>query len=167
MTDHKGKKTGGFLTITLFVAAFTIALFPSALRAIEVNDNTITWEVMSELIEEESVSLHFIDVGVNKGIVTLTGSVDNLLAKQRATEIPVAERLFPEMEPPRIQVVLLDPEEDKVAFRRVSDPLQGERKSDWYVGELDEVIDDALSWVVELEETEDLIKENLNEEFEG
>ena len=33
-----------------------------------------------------------------------------------ATEIPVAERLFPETEPPRIQVILLDPDEDKVAF---------------------------------------------------
>jgi len=83
------------------------------------------------------------------------------------TEIPVAEGLFPEMEPPRIQVVLLDPEENKVAFQRVSDPLQGERKSDWYVGELEEVIEDAHSWEVELEETEDLIEENLNEEFEG
>jgi hypothetical protein len=83
-----------------------------------------------------------------------------------ATEIPIAQRLFPETEPPRIQVVLLDPEEDKVAFRRVSDLLQGERKSDWHVGELEEVIDDALSWEVELEETEDLIEENMNEDFE-
>jgi len=83
------------------------------------------------------------------------------------TEILVAKRLFPEMEPPRIQVVLLDPDENTVAFRRVSDPLQGERKPDWYVGELEEVIDDALSWEMELEETEDLIKESLNEEFEG
>ena len=83
-----------------------------------------------------------------------------------ATEIPVAQRLFPETEPPRIQVVLLDPEEDKVAFRRISDLLQEERKSDWYVGELDEVIDDALSWEVELEEAEGLIEENLNEDFE-
>lgn len=83
------------------------------------------------------------------------------------TQITVAGRLFPETEPPRIQVVLLDPEEDKVAFRRVSDPLQGERKSDWYVGEIEEVIDDALSWVVELDETEETIEEDLNEEFEG
>lgn len=83
------------------------------------------------------------------------------------TEIPVAESLFPEMAPPRIQVVLLDPEEDKVAFRRVSDLLQGERKSDWYVGEIEEVIDDALSWVVELDETEETIEEDLDEEFEG
>jgi len=83
-----------------------------------------------------------------------------------ATEIPIAKRLFPETEPPRIQVVLLDPDENKVAFRRVSDLLQGERKSDWYVGELEEVIDDALSWEVELEEAEDSIDEEWNEEFE-
>ena len=80
------------------------------------------------------------------------------------TDIPVAESLFPEMEPPRIQVVLLDPEEEKVAFRRVSDPVENERKYEWYVGELEEVIDEALSWEVELEETIGVIEEDLNEE---
>lgn len=44
--------------------------------------------------------------------------------------------------------------------------MQGERKSDWYVGEIEEVIDDALSWEAELEETDELIEENMNEEFE-
>jgi hypothetical protein len=62
-------------------------MFPCALQVIEVNDNTIMWEVMAELIEEESVDAHFIDVVVNKEIVTLTGSVDNLPAKERATEV--------------------------------------------------------------------------------
>lgn len=87
MANPKRIGAGGFLKIGLFVAAFAIAMFPSALRAIEVNDTTITWEVMSKLIEDESVDSHFIDVEVNKGIVTLTGSVDNLLAKERATEV--------------------------------------------------------------------------------
>jgi hypothetical protein len=35
------------------------------------------------------------------------------------------------------------------------------------VGELEEVIDDALSWEVELEETKGVIEEDLNEEFQG
>ena len=81
--------------------------------------------------------------------------------------IPVAESLFPEMEPPKIQVILLDPEEEKVAFSRISDPVQSERKSEWYVGELEEIIDDALSWEAELEESKGVIEEALNEEFQG
>ncbi len=83
------------------------------------------------------------------------------------TEIIISEGLFPEMEPQRIQMVLLDPEEATVTFRRVSNPLQRETKSSWYVGELEEIIDDVLSREVELEETEDTIEENLNNEFEG
>jgi hypothetical protein len=57
----------------------------------------------------------------------LEGLRDELADKPQGyvTEISVAERLFPEMEPPRIQVVLLDPEEGKAAIRRVSGPLQG------------------------------------------
>jgi osmotically-inducible protein OsmY len=88
MANPKRIGAGGFLKIALFVEAFTIALSPCSSQAIEVNDTTIiTWEVMAELIEEESVDSHFIDVGTNKGIVTLTGSVDNLLAKERATKV--------------------------------------------------------------------------------
>ena len=83
------------------------------------------------------------------------------------TDIPVAESLFPEMEPPKIQVVLLDPEEEKVAFSRISDPVENGTKSEWYVGELEEVIDDALSWEAALEETKGVLEEELNEEFQG
>jgi len=84
MANRKKERIGVFLGPILFAAAFIMTMLPSVLYAIEVNDNTITWEVMAELIEAESVDSHLIDVGVNKGIVTLTGSVDSLLAKDRA-----------------------------------------------------------------------------------
>lgn len=87
MANFKGKRTSEIFVISLFITVFMVAMFPSALQAIEVNDATITWEIMAKLIEEESVDSHFIDVGVDRGIVTLTGSVDNLLAKERAAEV--------------------------------------------------------------------------------
>jgi hypothetical protein len=64
-------------------------MFPSVLLAIDGNDNTITWEVIPGLIGEEGIDSHLIDVGVNEGIAALAGSVKNLLAKERATQIAV------------------------------------------------------------------------------
>jgi osmotically-inducible protein OsmY len=43
--------------------------------------------VMEQLLEDEWVSSHFIDVKTNAGIVTLTGPVNNLLEKERAPEV--------------------------------------------------------------------------------
>lgn len=53
----------------------------------KVKDKDIAMAVENELIADEAVSAHLIDVGVEDGIVTLTGTVDNLLAKDRATKL--------------------------------------------------------------------------------
>ncbi len=66
------------------------------------------------------------------------------------TDIVLRKGLFPDMEPPRIEVVLLDPEEATVACRRMSDPLSGEGKGDWLVVDVEELIDEALAWEADL-----------------
>jgi osmotically-inducible protein OsmY len=73
--------------ITAWLAFLLFFALGSAIGATEITDREITWEVMEELIEDEWVSSHFIDVETNAGIVTLTGPVNNLLEKERAAEV--------------------------------------------------------------------------------
>jgi len=60
---------------------------PGALGAPEITDAEITQAVDTELLLSKAVPSHLIDVSVADGIVELTGSVDNILARKRATEI--------------------------------------------------------------------------------
>lgn len=53
----------------------------------QINDSQITLAVWTELMNDEAVAGHLINVETEQGIVTLTGLVDNLLAKARATKI--------------------------------------------------------------------------------
>ncbi len=53
----------------------------------KVNETNIRWAIENEMLTDDAVSSHLIDVDVADGIVTLSGSVDNLLAKQRAATI--------------------------------------------------------------------------------
>lgn len=57
----------------------------------DVADGDIEVAVQRELSLDPRVPAHHIDVTVQDGIVTLTGTVDNLLAKDRA--VPVAEAI--------------------------------------------------------------------------
>jgi len=50
-------------------------------------DSEITDAVDLELLLDEGVSSHLIDVETKEGVVTLSGSVDNILAKERAERI--------------------------------------------------------------------------------
>ncbi len=82
------------------------------------------------------------------------------------TSIKISERLFRQSDPPVLEIVLLDPEKDEVAFRRVSGPLEGEEKGEWLVGPLDEAIDEAVDWNDELEAMKEPVDEEVEEEFE-
>ena len=53
-------------------------------------DADITHALEQQLYLDEAVAAHLIDVTVTDGIVTLSGSVDNILAKERATQIAEA-----------------------------------------------------------------------------
>lgn len=77
----------------LFVVAFLtdVVILAAAVNAVTVNatpnDAQITRAIERRLVISESVPSHWIDVKTDAGIVTLTGTVDHLLAGERATEL--------------------------------------------------------------------------------
>ena len=74
------------------------------------------------------------------------------------TEKPVGEGIMPEAE-----IVLLDPEDFTLAYRRISDPISGEEKSEWFVGSMDDLFEEMLNWTEELETYE---AEGVDSEFD-
>ena len=71
-------------------ASFLLAYFvisPCVLLAVEITDEHITDVVEHQLILSDAVAGHKVDVASKDGIVTLTGSVDNLLARYQALQI--------------------------------------------------------------------------------
>src|SRR5690606_21876255 len=52
-----------------------------------VTDRTIAWAVERQIRADGVVPLDPIDVSVNDGIVTFEGTVNNLLAKERAAQL--------------------------------------------------------------------------------
>jgi hypothetical protein len=53
----------------------------------QIDDEDVTRALESELTLDQAVPSHLIDVSTSRGVVTLSGSVSNLLAKERAAEI--------------------------------------------------------------------------------
>ncbi|MBD3379749.1 MAG: BON domain-containing protein, partial [Candidatus Omnitrophica bacterium] len=56
-------------------------------REKDISDRDITHQVNNELLFDPGVSSHLVDVKTDAGIVTMTGTVDNILAKERSAEI--------------------------------------------------------------------------------
>jgi len=87
----RAKPAGGNrLTAISFLLIVTAVLIPlNGLWAAEppVTDATIRDAVEDELFLDTSIRAHLIDVTVSRGIVTLDGGVDNLLAKRRSERI--------------------------------------------------------------------------------
>jgi osmotically-inducible protein OsmY len=73
--------------MVVLVTITILGVFSTSLQARQIDDRDITMAVERELFGNAGVSYHFIDVNTDEGIVTLTGSVDNILAKDRATKI--------------------------------------------------------------------------------
>ncbi len=74
--------------------AYTLSMFffspPAILRASpakDIPDQHISVAIESRFIVDKSIPADFIDVKTNNGIVSLTGRVTNLLAKERASKI--------------------------------------------------------------------------------
>ncbi len=67
----------------------TLAVLALALtvRAQGPADEMITDAVMGELVTDPGVEAYAIDVSTDDGVVTLSGTVDNVLAKDRATRV--------------------------------------------------------------------------------
>lgn len=72
----------GVMAVALLVP---VALCIQA-QAAGIMDEEIAMAVQSELMLEKGIAPHFIDVGAKDGIVTLNGSVSNILARERAAQ---------------------------------------------------------------------------------
>lgn len=87
---HYGARRRGCRLGLLLASALTaLPLLASDVEANApvINDNTITARVLSDLDNSRGLSSHLIDVKCHDGIVTLSGSVSNLLAKERAVRV--------------------------------------------------------------------------------
>lgn len=74
--------------IPMSVCIVTIIFFSPVYAAHkDIKDSDITLAIESQLMINDAVDAHMIDVKTNEGIVTLSGSVDNLLAKDQAERI--------------------------------------------------------------------------------
>lgn len=76
--------------LSLVTIAFLAALSVSSLSAwgaVSITDPAVTEHVESELLGDPAVPFDSIDVDTDQGIVTLTGTVTNLEAQERATRI--------------------------------------------------------------------------------
>jgi osmotically-inducible protein OsmY len=54
---------------------------------VSISDEGISREIRMELTSDDAIAEHYIDVTVKDGYVTLSGSVDNLLSKDRAARV--------------------------------------------------------------------------------
>ncbi|MBD3422234.1 MAG: BON domain-containing protein [Chitinivibrionales bacterium] len=73
--------------ITICLIGTVIFACPIAAQQTELTDGKITDAIHQELFIDDAVSSHLIDIGVEKGIATLTGTVDNILAEERAVKL--------------------------------------------------------------------------------
>jgi len=81
----KGERVTLIGLIALGMLAVTTT--PAVAAKQPLTDISITDAVEDELIMDQAVPFHLIDVATTDGVVTLSGSVDNILAKERAARI--------------------------------------------------------------------------------
>ena len=95
-TELKPRKRGAHsLRALAFAVAGVIALQAASLAPLQaqdtkerkITDSDITSAVEERFLFDKAVPWTFVDIKTNEGIVTLSGTVDNLLAKERATKI--------------------------------------------------------------------------------
>jgi osmotically-inducible protein OsmY len=117
-------KTLCFAIMAVFF--FMLAGGGTGLAALDLTDTKIEIAVEDELLKDQAVPSYLVDVACADGIVTLLGSVDNLLAKERAMAIaetvkgvrsvinrievnPLTEKTDPEIRTDVIQSLAVDP----------------------------------------------------------
>jgi len=71
----------------LIVLVFVLVLCSSRLHAREITDKQVTLAVENELLHDQRVPTRLLTVQTHEGVVTLSGSVRNLVAKERAADI--------------------------------------------------------------------------------
>lgn len=78
---------GVFTFSTLMCTAFSWPWDDGDEKKFDISDQNIKTEINSEFIIDDAVSSHLIDVEVVEGVVTLRGSVNTMLAKDRAVRL--------------------------------------------------------------------------------
>ncbi|SEQ76199.1 Osmotically-inducible protein OsmY, contains BON domain [Nitrosomonas sp. Nm51] len=76
----------GLLILLLLLLVLTLSSF-SVRGALFIEDIDITHHIEKEFQSDPVIPFNTIDVNTNQGVVTLTGSVTNLLAKERAVHL--------------------------------------------------------------------------------
>ncbi|MDY7108424.1 MAG: BON domain-containing protein [Planctomycetota bacterium] len=76
--------TGRVLGLAVLLAVFAA---PVAAQTEEITDDRIENAVTTELGQDDGVPAHLVDIVSKDGVVELSGSVDTLLAKERAVKI--------------------------------------------------------------------------------
>jgi osmotically-inducible protein OsmY len=124
LTPKNVEKTVCFAIMAVFF--FLLAGGGTGLAALDVTDTNIEIAIEDELMQDQAVPSYLVDIACTNGIVTLTGSVDNLLAKERALAIaetvkgvrsvinrievnPLTEKSDPDIRTDVIQSMAVDP----------------------------------------------------------
>ncbi len=77
-----------FLANVIRISFILLIVLPLSYSAEKViTDYSITQAIEDEFIEDQAVSFNEIDVSTRDGIVTLSGTVNNILSKERAKRI--------------------------------------------------------------------------------
>lgn len=83
----KLKNRSIIFTAAIAVTLFGLAAMPAAASTQQLTDVSVSDAVEDKLLRDLAVPSYLIDVTTIEGIVTLSGSVDNILAKERAARI--------------------------------------------------------------------------------
>jgi len=83
---NRGTNVMGGLSIVSLILLSAVAP-PAGAADREISDPAITDAVEDEFFFDRAVPFNDLDVSSNEGIVTLTGDVDNILAKERAVRL--------------------------------------------------------------------------------
>ena len=128
-SKHKGIVAALLLGLSLAAPPFAGDEARAAVR--ELTDANIMESVEKELIMDPAVILNNIDVAVNQGIVSLTGTVDNILARERATRVAETVRGVRAVVN-RIDVKPVVPRSDTDIARDVEDALLTDSATESY-----------------------------------
>lgn len=73
--------------VSILVPVMVLGVFTPTSAGQEITDPGVTEAIEDEFLFDRAVDLNDVDISTNEGVVTLTGTVDNLLEKERAARI--------------------------------------------------------------------------------
>jgi len=92
------------------------------------------------------VQIQEVQLKYNAFIQEIKTELQNKQAGYRKS-LPVGEKIFPFAIPPRVEILLLNPRDLTIQFRRVSDPASPERKKGkWQVGKPVNAVACIIEW---------------------